>query len=161
MEQEPLVTVEPYPGWQRWEIKGNTPFYKSPFPRTTITSMAKLKIFLAKEKDVGRYSEVEISKFSFKRRLGLRERSSGSTRPSADNSLDLSGLSADLEAGEGLSEDKERKKTVVELLTRDPEIILDHKKIMSREAKQLDVFRTGDVYDNPSNLEVVKVIPCE
>lgn len=158
---EPVVTEEPYCGWQRWEVKGNTPYYKSPFPRTTISSMAKLKIFLTKEKDVGRCTDVDISKFSFKRRLGLRERSSGSGRPDqVAPPLNFSGLRLALDevgAGAGISDTVERKKTVVELLTRDPEVILDHKKMMSKEAKKVDAFRAAGTYENPDNFEAIRV----
>ena len=158
---EPVVTEEPYTGWQRWEVKGSTPYYKSPFPRTVISSMSKLKIFLAKENNVGRCGDVELSKFSFKRRLGLRERCAVSGRPAHhDPPLSISGLnlaSDELEAGDGVSDTLERKKSVVELLTRDPEVILDHKKELSREAKCIDAFRTVGHYENPENFGAIKV----
>ena len=38
----------------------------------------------AKEKGVGRYCDVEVSKFRFKRRLDIRESFSGSIRPMKD-----------------------------------------------------------------------------
>ena len=59
---------EPYPGWQRFEVAEKRPYYKTPVPRTVIRSAAMLKEFLAKENEAGRMVEVDISKFSFKRR---------------------------------------------------------------------------------------------
>ena len=158
---EQIVTEEPYPGWQRWEVKGSTPYYKSPFPRTTITSMSKLKIFLAKEKGVGRCMNVDFNQFSFKRRLGLRERAAGSGRPDQlIPPLEISGLSLvsdELVASTGVSDTHERKKTVVELLTRDPEVTLDHKKELSKEAKHIDAFRAISSYESPENFVAIKV----
>ena len=41
-----IESEEPFPGWLRIEVEGKKPSYKSPFPRTTIISAAKLDEFL-------------------------------------------------------------------------------------------------------------------
>ena len=148
----PVVTEEPFPGWVRSEVAGSTPCYKSPFPRTTLTSQAKLKQFLTKEHAAGRYLDVNGSEFSFKRRLGLRSRSSSVAFeegrppcPGPERYL----------PGEASKRDK--VKSPVELLTRNPEITVDHRKLVSMEAKKVDGFRANDAYDTPDNFNDIKV----
>ena len=150
----PVVTEEPFPGWQRLEVEGSKPYYKSPFPRTTITSSAKLKQFLAKEHSVGRLLDVkDESQFSFKRRLGLRQRSSSE----AAGAVAVQNLNLEPQAEDVASEAFDTGgRSVVELLTRNPEIILDHRKMLSKEAKQVDTFRGFDAYNTPPNFEDLK-----
>ena len=62
------VSDEPFPGWLKVEVEGQKPFYKTPFPRTIIRSGAMLKEYLAREQLAGRMDDVEIDKFSFKRK---------------------------------------------------------------------------------------------
>ena len=148
----PVVTEEPFPGWVRSEVAGSTPCYKSPFPRTTLTSQAKLKQFLAKEHAAGRYLDVNGSEFSFKRRLGLRSRPSSVAAkegrppcPGPERSLP-----------EEASKERDKVKSPVELLTRNPDMSVDHRKLVSLEAKKVDGFRANDAYDTPDNFKEIK-----
>ena len=180
-----VVTEEPLPGWQRVEVAGSTPLYKSPFPRTVITSNAKLKEFLRKENAAGRLLGINAEQFSFKRRLGLRQRSSSSTdEPNLElfqaddgSAGDFPGNHVDIpvnKAGGDASGNRDgdplanvagvtpangatalesSKRGVVELLSRDPEVDLDHRKLLSNEAKKIDNFRPKDAYESPANFE--------
>ena len=147
---EPVVTEEPFPGWVRSEVAGSTPCYKSPFPRTTLTSQAKLKQFLAKEHAAGRYLDVNGSEFSFKRRLGLRSRSSSVASKEGRSPCPGPERYLPEEAS------KDKVKSPVELLTRDPEMSVDHRKLVSLEAKKVDGFRINDAYDTPDNFKEIK-----
>ena len=61
MDEDPVrvETEEPFPGWLRVEVEGRKPSYRSPFPRTTITSAVKLGEFLEKEQSGGRMLDVD------------------------------------------------------------------------------------------------------
>ena len=72
MDDPEHVVEEPFSGWLRVELQGQKPYYKSPFPRTVLRSGAILRDFLAKEKAAGRMMDIEESKFSFKRKYGVR-----------------------------------------------------------------------------------------
>ena len=80
-----VESEEPFPGWLRVEVEGKKPSYRSPFPRTTITNAAKLDEFLEKEHSAGRMKDVHRDQFSFKRRLGLRQKLSKAPLPETDN----------------------------------------------------------------------------
>ena len=152
---EPVVTEEPFPGWQRLEVAGSKPYYKSPFPRTIISSLAKLKQFIPKEQAAGRLLDVDCNQFSFKRRLGLRQQSSAVDVALEDEAIAPQTLeSEEADIGDFASGDKSR--SFVELLTRNPEILIDHRKLMSKEAKQIDAFRVCEAYDTPPNFEDLK-----
>ena len=49
-------------------------------------------------------------------------------------------------------------RTVVELLTRDPDKLIDHKKLLSNTAKQVDKFRPNNLEENsnPSSVHKLK-----
>ena len=145
-KSKPEVTEEPFPGWQRIEIAGTTPCYKSPFPRTTLTSQAKVKQFLAKEHAAGRYLDVSGGDFSFKRRLGLRSRST------SVNAKEVSLPCRQIEP----PKEPIKVKSAVELLTRKPEMAVDHRKLISQEAKRVDAFRVDDSYESPDNFNAIK-----
>ena len=160
---EPVVTEEPLPGWQRVEVIGSTPFYKSPFPRTIITSNAKLKDFLRKEHSAGRLVGVNGEQFSFKRRLGL-QRSFSATPAGTQESFsqledeNTTGGAAENAGAAGnavlvAAAESDTRRGVVELLTRDPEVAIDHRKLLSKEAKKIDRFRPENAYETPTNFE--------
>ena len=100
MDEDPIrvETEEPFTGWLRVEVEGRKPSYRSPFPRTTITSAAKLGEFLEKEQSGGRMLDVDVSHFSFKRRMGLKKRSAPSPPPEADDAHDPQMLSRSQQA---------------------------------------------------------------
>ena len=45
-DPDPIITEEPLPGWQRYEIEGQKPWFKTPAPRTVIRDAKKLQSFL-------------------------------------------------------------------------------------------------------------------
>ena len=73
--KHPSVTEEPLPGWQRFEVEGQKPWFKTPAPRAVIRDAKKLQSFLDKEHQQGRMLNVDGTEFSFKRRLGLQKKS--------------------------------------------------------------------------------------
>ena len=96
------MTEEPYPGWLRFEIKGEKPYFKAPIPRTVIRDRVKLVNYLTKEQANGRMLEVDEGQFSFKRRFGLHTRKSEVTLK--DINIDIGTISSKSE-----SEEKNRK----------------------------------------------------
>ena len=143
------VSDEPFPGWLKVEVEGQKPFYRTPFPRTIIRSSAMLKEYLAKEQLAGRMSGLEIDKFSFKRKYGLK------TKVGAAPDLVNDSENVDVTREEGIGQVK-TSRTVVELLTRDPEKLTEHKKLLSNTSKQVDEFQDRDAYQKPSNFDEMK-----
>ena len=152
-----VITEEPFLGWLRIEVEGEKPFYKSPFPRTVLTSAAKLRDFLEKEHSAGRLNDVDESQFTFKRKLGLRQ-TSGSLAANIvaapDEAEVPSGSSEDASAI--VVKDFEERRSVVELLTRNPDIEIDHRKLLSNMSRKVDKFRPSDAYETPTNFEDLK-----
>ena len=155
---EQVVTEEPFPGWLRIELEGDKPFYKSPFPRTVITSAAKLRGFLEKEHSAGRMEDVNENLFSFKRKLGLRPTSrSRAAMVAPPHEADVPHVDVGSEdASDTMVNDLEEKRSVVELLTRNPEIEIDHHKLLSLMSKKVDKFRPSDAYETPTYFEDLK-----
>ena len=142
MEEFSGGTEEPYPGWQRYEVAGQRPYYKTPVPRTVIRSAAMLKEFLDKEKKVDRMRDVDVSKFSFKRRHGIKRDvpSSSCNVNSVTMASNKVWLTEVAEASSVKTPDEQRD--VVDLLTRETDKIVDHKKLLSNTSKQIDAFRS-------------------
>ena len=160
--RNPLITEEPVPGWQRHEIQGEKPWYKTPVPRTVIRDAAKLRDFLEKEHGHGRMLDVDGTEFSFKRRLGLRKKKPtlDSNLPEIVNSVEstiVNGVEStiDEEATVGEIETGIHELSVVERLTRNTEV-LDHKKVLSKSSKELDAFRLKDGYQTPASFDDLK-----
>ena len=144
------VMEEPFPGWLRVEVEGKKPFYKSPFPRTVIRSAAMLKGFLAKEQAAGRMIGIDDSQFTFKRKYGVKAKVV--EIPPGPNEDDIAGP-----AMEGLdNHGPRRNRSVVDLLTRDPDKFTDHKKLLSCMSKQIDGFQPKDAYQKPRNFDDLK-----
>ena len=118
---EQVVSEEPLPGWLRYEISGRKPFYKSPFPRTVIRTTTMLTDFLKKEHASGRMLEVTGAEFSFKRRLGLKEKAGSSFEQSE------AGLPNNNTVNAVASQSEYEHRSVVNLLTRDTDKLVDHK----------------------------------
>ena len=150
---EEVVTEEPLPGWLRYEIPGKAPFYKSPFPRTVIRTAAMLKEFLRKEHLAGRMKGVDGSEFSFKRRLGLKVKAVPSTITSNQYEVGVPGAEALETVGSG---SKYKHRTVVELLTRDVEKEVDHRKLLSNMSKHLDEFRPKNPYQTDGSFDELR-----
>ena len=153
MEEPPeqVVTEEPLPGWLRYEISGRKPFYKSPFPRTVIRTTTMLTDFLKKEHASGRMLEVTGAEFSFKRRLGLKEKAGSSFEQSE------AGLPNNNTVNAVASQSEYEHRSVVNLLTRDTDKLVDHKMLLSKMAKQLDKVRPKDPYQSPESFENMKI----
>ena len=160
------ATEEPYPGWLRIEKDGQRPFYKTPFPRTVLRSAAMLKDFLGKEKAAGRMNEIEEKQFSFKRRHGVQGKDVASpqildqVQGDAASPPELS-MVPDNDAGEqnlSISEPKGlfKHRTVVELLTREPDKSINHRKLLSNTAKLVDKFRPKSDQQKPTEFEDFK-----
>ena len=149
--KNPVITEEPVPGWLRYEVEGEKPWFKTPAPRTVIRDSSKLHAFLDKEHGHGRMLEIDGKEFSFKRRLGLRKnRASESNVPQTDDQhvqVDDSTADSNVTGIKTLS--------IVERLTRNTEV-LDHKKLLCKSSKDLDEFRLNDGYQTPGNFEDLK-----
>ena len=141
-ERSPVVTEEPLPGWQRYEMEGEKPWFKTPVPRTVIRDASKLQDFLEREHSHGRMKEVDGQEFSFKRRLGLQKQ-----KVSAGAAV-LETLQTPDEVISEVSDSKLETASIVERLTRNSDV-LDHKKLLYKSSKDLDRFRQNDGYQNP------------
>ena len=151
-EKIPVVTEEPLPGWLRYEIEGQKPWFKTPVPRTVIRDATKLQDYLEKEHAKGRMCGVNGEEFSFKRRFLKKSRQVSSD--SAVPEIVDAGSMATNECNEGVKRDDEAT-TVVQRLTRDTEVV-DHRKLLSRSSKVMDDFRMNDGYQTPTNFELIK-----
>ena len=135
------ITKEPNDDWLRVEKEGQKPFYKTPFPRRIIGNAAMLRGFLAKENTAGRMLDITEDQFSFKRKYGLQRTKCPPSLHASSQDLPrvgdhvIDGIHDDALKGYG------NRRTVVELLTRDPEKVVEHKKLLSNSAKQVDRFR--------------------
>ena len=140
-----VVTEEPYPGWQRHEVVGQRPYYKTPVPRTVIRSAAMLKEFLKKEQVVGRMIEIEVSRFSFKRRNGIKNKDANGSSSSVSSVTSNSNIINRDKLAEALvAKPLHEQRDVVELLTRDTDKMVDHRKLLSNTSRQIDTFRSKD-----------------
>ena len=153
-EMEVVTTEEPFPGWLRCEVPGKTPFYKTPFPRTVLRSAAMLKEFLKKEHSAGRSMEITGNEFSFKRRFGLKEKTSSRISTFNESEVQTSGqeISACVDP-----KTVYEQRTVVELLTRDSDKSVDHRKLLSNMSRVLEEFRPRDPYQSPDTFDDLKV----
>ena len=151
LEKSPVVTEEPSPGWLRYEVEGDKPWFKTPIPRTVIRDATKLRDFLAKEHGQGRMLEIDGSGFSFKRRLGLRSKK----QPSAPGSglQGTPGLVPD--ADTNTTDTESQPLSVVDRLTRNT-VVIDHRKLLSKSSKEIDDFRLNDGYPTPDTFEELK-----
>ena len=59
LAKPPVITEEPVPGWLRYEVEGEKPWFKTPVPRTVIRDAIKLQDFLEKEHSNERMLEVD------------------------------------------------------------------------------------------------------
>ena len=146
------MVEEPFVGWLRIELEGQKPYYKSPYLRTVLRSAAMLKNFLAKERAGGRMIEVEESRFSFKRKHGVNVKSVAiSPVP-----IEVYGAAPDVQVLDAVSDGMFEHRTAVELLTRDPAKITNHKKLLSNTAKQVDKIRPMNAYEKPTGFQELK-----
>ena len=137
----PTVTNdEPAQGWQRVEICGEKPYFKSPVPRTIIRDRVKLKEFLNKEHIAGRMRDVHENMFSFKRKLGLKRK--GKEAPPGAQAINR------------YQEDKPTT-SIVDRLTKNWEVI-DHQKLLLDSCKELDQLKICDLFKTPDSFEDVK-----
>ena len=154
-ETKPVVTEEPLPGWLRFEQEGQKPYYKSPFPRTVMRAAAMMKDFLDKEHLDRRMTDVEGSEFSFKRRLGLKKKALELNPVALDLNpvLIQSEEAPDQEIVDGsiASKPMDEPRSIVDLLTRDPSKLTEHRKLLSNMSKQIDAFRPDDAYETQPN----------
>ena len=146
-KKDPVITEEPLPGWQRFELEGQKPWFKTPAPRTVIRDARKLKSFLDKEHQYGRMLEVDGSEFSFKRRFGLRKEG---------REASVSAVSNNHHHVPDIIEKKENQaQTILERLTRSTDRV-DHKKLLSKSSQKVDKFRLNDGYQYPEHFEDLK-----
>ena len=166
-EKVPVESEEPHPGWLRYEVEGSTPYYKSPVPRTVLRSARKLAQYLDIEHKKGNLLNVAVSDFSFKRRLGLKSSKRGLTSYVASNKDVVSCVKSSYELSvtdSRVSEGDDGKRnqlivckstSIVHRLSRSTEIV-DHRKVLSAAAKNLDCSRVNDGYLTPDNFEEIK-----
>ena len=132
----PVVTQEPFPGWFRYEIEGQKPWFQSPVPRTLIKSSGHLSEYLLREHAKGNMREVKAESFSFKRRMGLRVRSVSNVRRSIDKVTQSRSVSFD----DNKRKSKSDQTSIIKNLTRNGEVI-EHQKLLTSSACNLDTLR--------------------
>ena len=135
-----IVSEEPAAGWQRFEVKGEKPYFKSPIPRMVIRDRVKLADYLKKEHDQGRMLDVVEEMFSFKRRLGLK-------RKKSDKSTEV--------LTESTAKEETSCSSIVDRLTKCGKAV-DHKKLMLESCIKLDQLRISDSFETPCNFEEIK-----
>ena len=150
-KENPIRTEEPAAGWLRFEVEGEKPWYKTPVPRTVIRDASKLQDFLEKEHGFGRMIDVDVTMFSFKRRLGLRKK----TNPSSDDIAEYIDTGGSRTSDEGEIHVEMKSLSIVERLTRNTES-MDHRKLLSKSSKILDNFRHNDGFQTPDKFEDLK-----
>ena len=138
------MTEEPYPNWLRFEVEGQSPWYKTPIPRTVIRSKKKLEDFLSKERKLNRMTDVNIDQFSFKRRLGLKK----SVPKELSKTDRLEDQSRNLEP-------QMKPKTLLERLSKNIDTI-DHRRLLCDSAKKVDDFQRIDGYKTPEDFDKLK-----
>ena len=143
-DEDTIMSEEPLPGWQRFEKKGEKPWFKTPVPRMVIRSNTQLQTFLAKQHDQGQMLDISGKEFSFKRKYGLR-RASSFIEPNVQSCSSP----CDVPSSNGQGQE-----SIVERLTRNLEPI-DHRKVLSNSAKKVDQFREKDVYATPENFNEI------
>ena len=149
VQKKPVVSAdEPLPGWLRFEVEGQKPWFKTPVPRTVIRDGIKLQDYLEKEHSNGRMLEISGKEFSFKRRLGLRQK-----RAEAGHDVDVNEETADEDVGDNVT--GLGSSSIVDRLTRSGNIV-DHKKLLSNSAKEMDCFRRNDGYQTPTDFADLK-----
>ena len=128
-----ISVEEPYVGWLRCEVPGEKPFYKTPFPRTVIRDQRKLLDYLEKEKANGKSLDVDPTKFSFKRRLGLK------TKKKQKNVADLT-LPVSKDINEVTKCSVSSSADILDRLSRDGTVV-NHRQLLARAASSVDGFR--------------------
>lgn len=143
-EDQIHITDEPEVGWKRFEEEGKNPYYKTPVPRVIIRNMDKLQQYLKKEIFEERAVEVNAEMFSFKRRHGLKRRQVK-------------------EKVKDVTVKKVRTTTpidpvteAVKQLTRDPNLVVDHKKELQNAASNIDALRSRYFYQTPSDFDEIR-----
>ena len=150
-KENPIRTEEPAAGWLRFEVEGEKPWYKTPVPRTVIRDASKLQDYLEKEHGFGRMIDIDVTMFSFKRRLGLRKKTNSSAS-GADMTETID--TGDSETCDEVDVDI-KSLSIVERLTRNTEV-MDHRKLLSKSSKMLDNFRLSDGFQTPDKFEDLK-----
>ena len=134
LDKLPLVTEEPYPGWLRFEIEGQKPWYKTPVPRIVLRNTNHLREYLRKEQAKEKLLDVNENGFSFKRRLGLRAKSAPTL--SSGKASSANGAGSTIE--DSLKGSKQFSS--IERLIRSNEPV-NHRKLLCQAATSVDTFR--------------------
>ena len=150
-----MISEEPLPGWQRFEVEGAPPWFKTPPPRTVIRSRSNLKEYLEKEHDQGRKRDINGSEFSFKRRLGLKKRSSNNRLNSSESEMSNHVVELNSESSSNLAESEDTVMNPALRLVRNKEV-LDHRKLLTNSSKSIDSFRINDGYQTPQTFPLLK-----
>ena len=110
-----------------------------------------LKEFLGKEHASGRCIGITGAEFSFKRRLGLKEKTAPPIKESevAPSRQEVSCFVDEKTVYE--------HRTVVDLLTRDSDKPVDHRKLLSNMSRVLEEFRPKDPYRSPDTFDDLKM----
>ena len=110
-----------------------------------------LKEFLEKEHASGRCIGITGAEFSFKRRLGLKEKTAPPIKESevAPSRQEVSCFVDEKTVYE--------HRTVVDLLTRDSDKPVDHRKLLSNMSRVLEEFRPKDPYRSPDTFDDLKM----
>ena len=150
-----IVTEEPLSGWLRYEKEGEKPWFKTPAPRVVIRDASKLRAFLDKEHNIGRMLDVNVNQFSFKRRLGLRQKKNETVAAKNDDQNDDIAASVDEVAALSDVRVYATKEALVDKLTKRADI-LDHRKLLCSSSKEIDEFRENASYNTPEGFDEIK-----
>ena len=148
-DNTPCISEEPYTGWLRYEVAGEKPFFKTPFPRTIIRDQQKLLDYLEKQKSLRNMLDIDPSHFSFKRRLGLKKKENRS------NVVDL--CTPDVADGVGRVNDSCLSSAdILDRLSRNGNVV-NHRKLLCQAAASIDNFRDANgAYANNDGIYGIK-----
>ena len=152
-EPETFWTKEPNDDWLRKETVGSKPVYFTPFPRLVMNGRQKVKDWIEKEKRAGKEVNVTPDDFIFKRRHGLKERQDPVVVYTTTDTREESVVDESTNIGI-----RRENRDAVELLTRDPKIMIDHRRRLHETCKALDSTLESSRTINSIGDEAVKNI---
>ena len=153
--EKTFTSDEPLPGWKRIEVEGKKTWYKSPIPRTIIRNNRMLMEYLTKEHRHNRLLEVDGSEFSFKRRYGLKIQQ----RPMEKDDCEITVQGEEVSAsGDNQAVEKVMESSLQSAVNRMVKVKNDinHRKMLSQCAKEIDSARTHDSYETPPEFDSLK-----
>ena len=111
-----------------------------------------LKKFLEKEHSKNRMLDIDGSEFSFKRRLGLKQRKA----PFSVAKDSVEDRQFEEDDDDDVIKVQSDNRAILERLSRNTDIV-DHRKLVLSSSQKIDKFRDKESYQTPDNFEEIKI----